>query len=256
MTWIKTKTFFRLFLISDDFFRGNWGYFTIKILKSIPLFSGLDQEQLDRLAGLARQLTFARGEMIFQEGEKADGFYIVGKGKVKVYKLSFEGKEQILHIYGPGKTFGEVPVFEGKHFPAASMALEASTILFLPRQAFVDLITDSPALAMNMLADLSRRLRSFTVQIENLSLKEVPARMAGYLLTLAREAEAATGTVPDKVTLPISKAQLANLIGTTPETISRILKKMAEAGLIGVETKDILMEDLDGLAELSEVGKL
>ncbi len=136
------------------------------------------------------------------------------------------------------------------------MALEPSVILFIPRQAFVDLITDSPALAMGMLADLSRRLRAFTVQIENLSLKEVPARMAGYLLTLAREAEDQTGSPPDRVTLPISKAQLANLIGTTPETISRILKKMAEAGLIQVETKDILIEDLNGLAEVAEVGKL
>lgn len=239
-----------------ELFCGDRRTLTIKILKSIPLFSGLDPDQLDRLADLARELSFAKGEMIFQEGEKADGFYIVARGKVKVFKLSFEGKEQILHIYGPGKTFGEVPVFEGKHFPAASMALEASVILFLPRQAFVDLITDSPALAMNILADLSRRLRSFTVQIENLSLKEVPARMAGYLLTLAGEAEAATGKTPDRVTLPISKAQLANLIGTTPETISRILKKMADAGLIGVEAKDIVLEDLDGLSELSEVGKL
>lgn len=237
-------------------FRRNRSHFTINFLKSIPIFSGLDENQLTRLSALARELTFSRGEIIFQEGEKADGFYIVGKGKVKVYKLSFEGKEQILHIYGPGKTFGEVPVFEGKHFPAASMALEPSTILFLPRQAFVDLITDSPALAMSMLADLARRLRAFTVQIENLSLKEVPARMAGYILTLAREAEAATGSVPDRVTLPISKAQLANLIGTTPETISRILKKMADAGLIGVETKDILLEDMDGLREVSEIGKL
>ena len=208
------------------------------------------------MSGLSRELSFARGELIFQEGEKAQGFYIVAKGKIKVFKLSFEGKEQILHIYGPGHIFGEVPVFEGKHFPAASMALEPSAILFIPRQAFVDLIIDSPTLAMGMLADLSRRLRAFTVQIENLSLKEVPARMAGYLLTLAREAENQTGRLPGRVTLPISKAQLANLIGTTPETISRILKKMAEAGLIRVETKDILIEDLEGLSEVAEVGKL
>jgi CRP/FNR family transcriptional regulator len=209
-----------------------------------------------RLSGLARELVFSRGELIFQEGETADGFYIVGKGKIKVFKLSFDGKEQILHIYGPGKTFGEVPVFQGTQFPAAAMALESSTILFIPRKAFVDLITDSPTLAMGMLAELSRRLRGFTVQIENLSLKEVPARMAGYLLTLAREAEALTGRPPDRVTLPISKAQLANLIGTTPETISRILKKMAGTGLIRVETKDIILEDPQGLAEVAEAGKL
>ncbi len=203
-------------------------------------------------------MKFGRGEIIFQEGDRANGFYIVAKGKIKVFKLSFEGKEQILHIYGPGHTFGEVPVFEGKSFPASSMALEASTILFLPRDSFVDLLTASPALAMNMLADLSRRLRAFTVQIENLSLKEVPARLAAYIITLAQEAapEGNPDLMPDKVTLPISKAQLANLIGTTPETVSRIFKKMADAGLIKVQTKDILIQNLDGLSELSEIGRL
>ena len=225
-------------------------------MKSIPLFSGLTPEQTDSISTLAKTLTFGRGEIIFQEGERANGFYIVADGKIKVFKLSFEGKEQILHIYGPGHTFGEVPVFAGKNFPASSMALEASTILFLPRDGFVKLITDSPALAMNMLADLSMRLRAFTVQIENLSLKEVPARLAAYILTLARETAGPGNDLPGRVTLPISKAQLANLIGTTPETVSRIFKKMADAGLIKVETKDILIQDPDGLSELSDVGRL
>lgn len=173
-----------------------------------------------------------------------------------MFKLSFEGKEQILHIYGPGHTFGEVPVFEGKSFPASSMALTAAKIIFLPRKDFVELISDSPALAMGMLADLSKRLRAFTVQIENLSLKEVPARLAAYILTLAREGSPSPDHLPGKVTLPISKAQLANLIGTTPETVSRIFKKMGDAELITVETKDILIHDLDGLTELSDIGRL
>lgn len=175
----------------------------------------------------------------------------MASGKIKVFKLSFEGKEQILHIYGPGHTFGEVPVFEGKSFPASAMTIEKSTIVFLPRDKFVSLITTAPALAMNMLADLSRRLRAFTVQIENLSLKEVPARLAAYILTLAQEQE-----TRDKVTLPISKAQLSNLIGTTPETVSRIFKKMADADLIQVKTKDIYIINFSGLAELSESGRL
>ncbi len=194
--------------------------------------------------------------MIFQEGDRATGFYIVGEGKIKVFKLSVEGKEQILHIYGPGHTFGEVPVFEGKSFPAAAMALAPSKIIFLPRDAFVELISTYPALAMTMLADLSKRLRAFTIQIENLSLKEVPARLAAYILTLAQEESRTSGKMPDKVTLPISKAQLANLIGTTPETVSRILKKMGAADLITVETKDILIHNPDGLSELSDVGRL
>lgn len=189
--------------------------------------------------------------MIFNEGDKAKGLYMVGKGKIKVFKLSFDGKEQILHIYGPGHTFGEVPVFQGGNFPASSMALEASSIIYMPRDKFVALITSTPGLGMNLLADLSRRLREFTVQIENLSLKEVPARLAAYIITLSKEQKNKL-----MVTLPISKAQLSNLIGTTPETVSRILKKMSDASYIGVQGKIIHIKDLDGLEYLSESGSL
>jgi len=213
---------------------------------------------------LANELTVNKGELIFQEGDRGQGFYIVAQGKIKVFKISFEGKEQILHIYGPGHTFGEVPVFQGKSFPASAMALEPSIILFLPREAFVRQIEKSPALAMNMLADLSRRLREFTVQIENLSLKEVPARLAAYILTLAREEIGGLQktTIQKKhvpaanVVLPVSKVQLASLIGTTPETISRGLKKMAQAGFIKTDGKKILILDHQGLEDLSHTGRL
>ncbi|WP_353805739.1 Crp/Fnr family transcriptional regulator [Desulfobacter sp.] len=205
-----------------------------------------------------------KGEIIFQEGDRGEGFYIVAEGQIKIFKISFEGKEQILHIYGPGHIFGEVPVFQGKNFPASAMALEPSTILFLPRQAFVQQIEKSPALAMNMLADLSRRLREFTIQIENLSLKEVPARLAAYILTLSQEGTEDSQTIALRkenppaanVSLPVSKVQLASLIGTTPETISRVLKKMGLAGFIKGDGKNILILDQEGLAELSHTGRL
>ncbi len=226
-------------------------FYIIKNLKTIPIFSGLPNEHLVKISSIASTSKFDKGEMIFHEGDKGNGFYMVEKGKVKVFKLSFEGKEQILHIYGPGNTFGEVPVFEGKNFPASSMALEKSVIIFLPRNKFVDLITATPGLGMILLADLSKRLRDFTIQIENLSLKEVPARLAAYILTLSKEQQN-----EKQVTLPISKAQLANLIGTTPETVSRILKKMMSSSYIEVQTKTILINDLDGLLELSESGSL
>jgi CRP/FNR family transcriptional regulator len=223
----------------------------IKILQTIPLFSGLTEDQLKTLSGIASRLTFKRGDMIFQDGDRGDGIYIVETGKIKVFKLSMDGKEQILHIYGPGHTFGEVPVFQGKSFPASAMTLEPSDIVFLPRDRFVQLITTTPALSMNMMADLSRRLRAFTIQIEALSLKEVPARLAAYILTLSKEQKNSS-----RVQLPISKALLSNLIGTTPETISRMLKKMGDSGLIEVQTKTIDILDQNGLIELSESGRL
>ncbi|MCK5311460.1 MAG: Crp/Fnr family transcriptional regulator [Desulfobacteraceae bacterium] len=223
----------------------------IEKLKTIPLFSGLETEHFSEIIHLTKRLKFEKGRLIFNEGEAGDGFYIVETGKVKIFKLSFEGKEQILHIYGPGKAFGEVPVFEGNNFPASAMAMAKSEILFIPRDKFVTLISETPGLAMNMLGMLSMRLREFTIQIENLSLKEVPARLASYVLTLSEEHGKA-----EKVILPISKAQLANLIGTTPETVSRVLKKMTDGALIKVDAKTITIKNYDGLIDLSDSGRL
>ena len=175
-----------------------------RILSITPLFKGLSEQQLDEISAIAIDRLYHRSESIFMEGEEADGFYIVADGQVKIFKTSLEGKEQILHIYGPGNPFGEVPVFSGSRFPANAQALVESRILFLPRNAFVRLITANPSLSMNMLGELSMRLRQFTIQIENLSLKEVPSRLASYLTYLSREQEN-----PDRVTLEISKGQLA-----------------------------------------------
>ena len=225
--------------------------YIIEKLKTIPLFSNLKDEHFAKIIQLAQHLKFEKGTLIFNEGEPSNGFYLIETGKVKIFKLSFEGKEHILHIYGPGKPFGEVPVFEGNNFPASAMAMAKTQIIFIPRDKFVKLISDTPGLAMNMLGMLSMRLREFTIQIENLSLKEVPARLASYILTLSKEHDKT-----EKVSLPISKAQLANLIGTTPETISRVLKKMTEASLIGVDGRIITIHDHDALIDLSDSGRL
>ncbi len=221
------------------------------ILSSIPGFSGLSQNQLEALRQMVIDRHFNKGEIIFSEGDEGNGFYVVADGKVKIFKSSIEGKEQILHIYGPGNPFGEVPVFSGKQFPANAQAMVKSHLLFFPRAAFVALLANNPSLAMNMLAVLSMRLREFTVQIENLSLKEVPGRLASYLIYLADEQK--TG---DHISLTISKGQLASLLGTIPETLSRILAKMSSRHLIEVNGRDIKLLDRKNLDDLAEHGKL
>ncbi len=223
----------------------------IEIMANTPLFSGMDREQLAQVGRIAQDKHFKRGEAIFWEGDAGIGFYVVAQGKVKVYKSSAEGKEQILHIYGPGHPIGEVPVFSGSRFPANAQAIAKSHLLFFPRRDFVALISNNPSLALNMLALLSMRLRQFTVQVENLSLKEVPARLASYLIYLDGEQQR-----PDGIVLPISKGQLASLLGTIPETLSRIFNKMTAQGLIVVNGNEISFMDREGIEELSESGKL
>jgi CRP/FNR family transcriptional regulator len=166
---------------------------------------------------------------------------------VKIFKISTEGKEQILHFVGPGESFGEVSVFTGQGFPADAVAAVQSGLLFFARSSFISLIRKDPALALNMLAQLSRRLRQFAGLIEDLSLKEVPGRLAKYLLYLGgRDGDAGA------VELDVSKGQLAALLGTIPETLSRILARMNRQGLIRSRGAQIRILDRTGLVALAE----
>ncbi len=215
------------------------------------LFDGLPDHHIDELLKIAREKDFVKNELIFSEGDNGDGFYINIEGLVKIFKLSPEGKEQILHIFGPGEPYGEVPVFSGKTFPANAETISKCRSLFFPRKAIVNLITANPSIALNMLAVLSLRLRQFTVQVENLSLKEVPGRLAAHLLMLSIEQDKT-----DTIYLHISKSQLASLLGTIPETLSRILSKMAGQNLIDVQGRKIKLLDIDGLEILAQAGRI
>jgi CRP/FNR family transcriptional regulator, dissimilatory nitrate respiration regulator len=217
----------------------------VSFISNVSLFRGLPAGQVEKLSGIAETRVYKRGEAIFSEGDYANGFYILFLGRVKVFKLSREGKEQILHIIEPGEPFGEVAVFLGSPFPAYAEALEESKAVFFHRTAFVDLIEKDPYLAMNMLAVLSQRLKYFTRLIEDLSLKEVPQRFAAYLLYGNGESGR------NYVQLNITKGQLASLLGTIPETLSRILGKMVSEGFIDVQGRKITVLDraaLDGIA--------
>lgn len=213
-------------------------------IASNRLFQGLPEKELAEIEKIVIEKQLGRGETIFFEGDEGNGFYVVIEGRVKIYKMSLQGKEHILHIFGEGEPFGEVPVFHGQPFPATAEALVATRVLFFPRKAFVQIVTQSPSIALNMLAMLSMRLRRFASQIESLSLKEVPARLASYLLYLSEEQGGG-----DIVELEISKGQLASLLGTIPETLSRILGKMSEEGLIEVQGRTIRLLDRGGLEE-------
>ncbi len=217
-----------------------------QIITRIPVFSGLDDAQQEQVRGIAVNKHFSKGRFMFYDGESADGFYVAVEGQVKIYKVSPDGREQIFHVFGPGEPFGEVPVFAGGNFPANAQALKKTHCLYFPRADIQRLIADQPAIALNMLAVLSQRLRAFTVQVENLSLKEVDGRVAGYLLHMAEEQHGG-----DTVQLNISKAQLASLLGTIPETLSRSLARLKEQELILVDRRQIRIIDRDGLEECS-----
>jgi CRP-like cAMP-binding protein len=223
---------------------------TLDIIPSIPIFNGLPADQIAAIKQIAVEKNVSKGEILFSEGDEGNGFYVIAAGRLKVFKVSPEGKEQILHILGPGQPFGEVSVFAGQRFPANAQALDNARVFFLPRTAMVNLIAANPSLALNMLAVMSKKLRQFAAQIENLSLKEMPGRLASYLIHLAEEQG-----VDKVITLKISKGQLASILGTIPETLSRIFAKLSGQNLIRVEGKKITLLDRRGLEDLAEFGK-
>lgn len=222
----------------------------LDILSKSQLFGGLCETHLKEIRGASIEKHMNKDEIIFLDGDEGNGFYLVIKGVVKVYKISPEGKEQILHIVKTGETIGAVPVFSGKSFPASAQAISKSLLLFFPKEKFIGLITSNPSLTMNILAILSMRLREFTVQVENLSLKEIPSRLAAYLLYQSQEQGER-----ERITLDIKKSQISNLLGTGPESLSRAMGAMKEQKMIEVDGSDIRLLDREALETLASYGK-
>ena len=216
-----------------------------QILKNSPFFAGLSDVDMDALMEIASISERPRGELLFSDGEEAIGFFVVLDGKVKVYKLSPEGKERILHIIQPGGTFAEAAIFGEGLYPAYAEPLQLSKLLFLPKEKFLNLLMNNGRISINMIAGLSKFLRQFANQIEDLTFKDVPSRLARYLMEISHGTKAT-------VELPISKTQLASNLGTVSETLSRTLRKFSEDDLIKVSGKTVKILDFTRLEELSE----
>jgi CRP-like cAMP-binding protein len=210
----------------------------ISLLRQTSLFESLEENYLRELVASGRRKHFEADESVFRQGDKAVGLYVVLVGKVKVFKVSPRGREQTLMLMGPGQPMGEVAVLSGEAYPASAETLEQSELLYIPRQAFLDLVTREPEVALRLLAALSSRLRSFTSLIGDLSLKDVSERLAAHLLTLAGE------DAPEQtIRLEVTKAQLAAAVGTVPETLSRAFNQLALTGAVRTSGRTVHIRD-------------
>lgn len=205
----------------------------IEILRQVPLFSDLEEEELQRVATITWWRSYRKGELIFSAGEPATGLFVVESGQVRIYQLSSKGREQVLHLFGPGEVFAEVAVFSGEIYPAFAEALTDCRVLFIPKEDFLELIRRTPDLCLKMLGTLSARLRTFVELIEDLSLREVSARVARYLLETADREGGLS------FELDFRKGDLALQLGTTGQTLSRTLRKFRERGIVAVEGRRI-----------------
>lgn len=199
--------------------------------QKIPLFKNLSQSQIKHIAQSLLIKNFAKNDTIFFEGDKATSCYIIFSGKVKIYKVSRQGKEQIIHIMQSPDVLAEVPMFAGENYPASCAALTESVLLSLSREKLIQLIKTEPQIALNMLALQAQRLREFTLQLESLSTQDTAERLMKYLSTkISNEGI---------IKLDLSLTALASLLGVSRENLSRTISKLVKEKIITYNGKQI-----------------
>lgn len=221
------------------------------ILTDIPLFSELDVEELRKVTSLSRLVNYKKEEFVFHEGEEFLGIYIVIKGLVKIFKISPQGKEYILHLLTKPHIFGDVPLFTGGDCPASVQVMEDSTLLFIPKNEFLQLLEDNPKLSLKIMTGFAKRLKSITVKAQDLTLKEVINRLADYIVKGIKSS--GNSNLPEPFyKIPLSNPTLAAYLGTIPETISRAIKKMKDSKVIRVHGRTVFAIDFAKLKKLAE----
>ena len=219
-------------------------------LRQIPIFADLDESTLARLAERCVSRTVGAGHALFSTGEECRGLYIVESGRVRIYRTSSEGKEQVLHIEGPGRPVAELALFDGGAYPASATTIEETRLVFLPRADFELLYRTHPDIADAIIRGLGRRLRHLVHVAETLAFRDVAARLA---LLLVGYAERAGRDTPAGTVVPLERTQeeLAIEIGAARESVSRALKQLRQRGLIQPAGRNhLLIPDLAQLRAL------
>jgi CRP-like cAMP-binding protein len=210
-------------------------------LRGIALFAELEPEELQTIAQGTTTRRLQRGELLFQKGDPANGFYLLLEGQVKLALLAPDGHEMVVELVQPGGTFGEAVLFINRPFPAYAEALRASRVLFVSREPLLHAVHNQPEFAMRLLAGLSLRLHRLVREIEELTTRSALQRVIGYLL--GRHAD--TGEAA--IRLPASKAVIAARLNLTPETFSRMLNTLQQQALINVDGRTITLLDPERL---------
>lgn len=209
-----------------------------RALKKTFLFESLTEGELQKIASFCRTLKVSKKGIVFHEGDSAEGFYVLSSGKVVVYKISEEGKEQVIHIVEQGQTFAEGAVFSGKSYPASAKTLTDSKIIYVPKEPFFTLLSENPEITPKILHSMSIWLKKLVDVIEDLSLKDVESRFLRFLVTRMEKKGIPIET--DRIfELEVEKSVIASKINATPETFSRMLRRLIEKKILEVKRNKI-----------------
>lgn len=221
------------------------------VLQQSALFAGLSQPELQLLATRTVRKLYNAGELLFSEGEPCSGLHTIVRGKIRIFKTSASGREQVLAVNGPGESVAELPVFDGGPYPASAIAVEDAEIAFISRRDFHAFCIEHPEVALKVLSVVGARLRQLVGIIEELSFTTIRQRLIAVLVKLAqtegRQTESGIAFM-----LPATHQELANQLGTVRELISRNLMRLQAEGLLEVDARQIVVRDLKALSALLE----
>jgi CRP/FNR family transcriptional regulator len=222
----------------------------VALLRGIPLFSELRDDTLRDLAGRCITKSVGSGHVLFTTGEECRGLYVIESGRVRIYRTDPAGREQVLHVEGPGRPVAELPLFDGGPYPASAVTLENSRLVFLPRPAFEYLYRSQPDIAHAVIRALGRRLRHLVRLTETLAFRDVTARLAMLLVGYA-EQQGAGASHRAEIMLDRTQEELALEIGTARESVSRAMKQLRRQRLIEpLGRRRLLIPDVERLRAL------
>jgi CRP/FNR family transcriptional regulator, cyclic AMP receptor protein len=216
-------------------------------LSTVPLFTGLNGEELQSFADLTRERSYPKGSVILFENDPGDSLFVVRSGRVKVVLIGEDGREVILGVLGVGQHFGELALIDEQPRSAHVIAMEDANLIVLRREDFRRRVESSPSVAWSLLTELSRRLRRADEKIGGLVLLDVPGRIARLLLDMAEE----SGT--DQIEKSLTHQTIAQMIGASRETVSRAMKEFQESGWISVERRRISLANRGALEQRAQV---
>lgn len=210
----------------------------------VPIFNHLEEEQMIEIMKMARSTSYKKGEIIYYAGEESDSLYIVGRGKIRIYRLSESGKERLVRILSPGDFTGELALFNQSIHDSYAEAMEKTNVCTIKGSDIQKILLKYPSIALKILGEFSRRLEKSEKQTTLFATEKVERRIAIFLSEYIDNNEGESM----EVTLPMSKKDLASYLGTTPETISRKLRSLEDEGYIKQKSgRKIEILDLDGL---------
>lgn len=221
------------------------------ILQKAALLSNLSQPELQMLSARTVRKLFSAGELLFSEGEPCNGLNIIARGRVRIFKTSVSGREQVLAVNVPGESIAELPVFDGGPYPASAVAIEDTEIAFISRRDFNAYCLEHPEVALKVLSVVGARLRRLVGIIEELSFTTIRQRLIAALVKLA-QSEGKHTPRGIEFQLPATHQELANQLGTVRELISRNLMRLQAEGLLDVDARQIVVKDMKGLRALLE----